>query len=144
MNKKNELGIEYIIDVVCEYFNLDKLLFQSKSRKRELVQPRQIAHYFAKKYTKSSLAYIGKRIGVKDHATVLHSLKTVNGYLGYDKEFIAWVDDIDKILKKKYDEIVLYQISKQEIKETVKDQVFIYLLKNYPVKTRKEKIEVEL
>jgi len=48
------------------------------------VQARQVAMYFSKNLTKSSLATIGSQIGGKDHATVLHACKTVNNLVETD------------------------------------------------------------
>ena len=72
-----EVSIDYIQKVVCDYFDLAIDTMKSKTRKREVVQARQIAMYFAKSMTKSSLATIGMHCGGKDHATVLHAVKTI-------------------------------------------------------------------
>ena len=61
-----------------------------KTRKRQVVQARQIAMYFAKNMTKSSLSSIGAHCG-KDHATVLHACRTVNNLIETDKKFKASV-----------------------------------------------------
>jgi chromosomal replication initiator protein len=71
---------------------------KSKTRKREIVQARQIAMYFAKKMTKSSLANIGLHCGGKDHATVLHACRTVNNLSETDKHFRRYLEDLDKKL----------------------------------------------
>jgi len=94
-----EISIEYIQKVVCEYFNLPLDVINSKTRKREIVQARQLAMFFSKKHTKSSLATIGQHCGNKDHATVLHAVKTVNNLLDTDKKFKSYVDDLDKKIK---------------------------------------------
>lgn len=49
-----------------------------KTRKREIVEPRQIAHYLCSKHVKgANLALIGRCIGKKDHATVMHSRNSI-------------------------------------------------------------------
>jgi chromosomal replication initiator protein len=98
-NTKREISIDYIQKIVCDYFNMPKDVLSSKTRKREIVQARQIAMYFAKSYTKSSLATIGSQIGGKDHATVLHACKTVKNLIDTDKHFKLYIDDIEKKLK---------------------------------------------
>ncbi len=98
-NSKRELSIEYISKVVCDYFNMNVDVLQAKTRKREIVQARQIAMYFSKSLTKYSLASIGAQIGSKDHATVLHACKTVNNLKDTDKNFRQYVEDIEKKLK---------------------------------------------
>lgn len=97
-NIKKEVSIDYIQKVVSDYFNLDVDLLQSKTRKRHIVQARQLAMFFAKKYTKASLQNIGSQIGDRDHATVLHACKTVDNLIETDKQFKKYVDDINKKL----------------------------------------------
>ncbi|MFP4662874.1 MAG: chromosomal replication initiator protein DnaA [Bacteroidales bacterium] len=98
-NTRREVSIDYIQKIVCNYFGMSVDKLNSKTRKREVVQARQIAMYFAKNMTKSSLASIGSSIGGKDHATVLHACKTVNNLIDTDKRFKVYIDDIDKKLK---------------------------------------------
>ena len=95
-NTAREVSIDYIQKMVCDYFDLPIELLKSKTRKREVVQARQIAMYFAKKMTKSSLANIGMHCGGKDHATVLHACKTVNNLIDTDKRFRGYVSDLEK------------------------------------------------
>lgn len=94
-----EISIDYIQKVVCDYFNLPIDVINSKTRKREIVQARQLAMFFAKKHTKSSLATIGLHCGNKDHATVLHACRTINNLVETDKQFRIYVDDLDKKIK---------------------------------------------
>ncbi len=97
-NTKREVSIDYIQKVVSEYFQMDVETLQSKTRKRHIVQARQLAMFFAKKFTKASLASIGSQIGKRDHATVLHACKTVDNLASTDKQFNKFVDDINKKL----------------------------------------------
>ncbi len=98
-NTTREISIDYIQKVVCDYFSLPLETINSKTRKREIVQARQLAMFFSKKHTKSSLATIGLHCGNKDHATVLHACRTVNNLLETDKQFRVYVEEIDKKLK---------------------------------------------
>ncbi|OIO99869.1 MAG: chromosomal replication initiation protein DnaA [Bacteroidetes bacterium CG2_30_33_31] len=98
-NTSREISIDYIQKVVSDYFNIPVDMINSKTRKREIVQARQIAMYFSKKYTKSSLATIGIHCGNKDHATVLHACRTVNNLIDTDKEFRVYVDELEKKIK---------------------------------------------
>ena len=97
-NNKKEVSIEYIQKVVSDYFQMDIQTLQSKTRKRHIVQARQIAMYFAKKFTKASLASIGSQIGRRDHATVLHACKTVDNLSFTDKQFRTYVEDLNQKL----------------------------------------------
>jgi chromosomal replication initiator protein len=95
-NTAREVSIDYIQKVVCDYFDMPIELLKSKTRKREVVQARQIAMYFAKSMTKSSLATIGLHSGGKDHATVLHACRTVNNLIDTDKRFKSYIDELHK------------------------------------------------
>ena len=97
-NTTREISIDYIQKVVCDYFDMPVELIKSKTRKREIVQARQLAMFFAKELTKNSLATIGAHCGNKDHATVLHACRTVNNLSETDKRFKAYVVDIRKKL----------------------------------------------
>ncbi|WP_029037432.1 chromosomal replication initiator protein DnaA [Salinimicrobium xinjiangense] len=97
-NTKREVSIDYIQKIVSEYFQMDVETLQSKTRKRHIVQARQLAMFFAKKFTKASLASIGSQIGKRDHATVLHACKTVDNLASTDKQFNKYVEDINKKL----------------------------------------------
>lgn len=97
-NTKKEVSIEFIQKVISNYFELDVATLQSKTRKRHVVQARQLAMYFAKRMTKASLASIGSQIGRRDHATVLHACKTVDNLVETDKQFRKYLDDITKKL----------------------------------------------
>ncbi|MFI2743436.1 chromosomal replication initiator protein DnaA [Zhouia sp. PK063] len=97
-NTKREISIDYIQKVVSNYFQMDIETLQSKTRKRHIVQARQLAMFFAKKYTKASLASIGSHIGKRDHATVLHACKTVDNLSETDKQFKKYLEDLTKKL----------------------------------------------
>ena len=97
-NTKREVSVDYIQKVVSDYFQMDVDTLQSKTRKRHIVQARQLAMFFAKKLTKASLASIGTQIGQRDHATVLHACKTVDNLSSTDKQFKKYVEDLAKKL----------------------------------------------
>lgn len=91
-----EITIDYIQKVVCDTLDLPVEAIQQTSRKREIVQARQLSMYFAKKITKSSLAVIGMQCGNKDHATVLHACKTIENLRQTDRFIRGLVDDLEK------------------------------------------------
>jgi chromosomal replication initiation ATPase DnaA len=81
------ITLDSIEKSVCDYICITPEELQHKTRKREFVIGRQLCHYLSKKYTKTSLAIIGKRFGNKDHATVLHSNRTISDLIETDKDF---------------------------------------------------------
>jgi chromosomal replication initiator protein len=97
-NINREITVEMIQKVVCEYFNLKPEELKAKTRRREIVQPRQIIMYFAKKYTKASLQVIGAMCGGKDHSTVLHACRNIEDLKDTDRQIRTYIQDIDKKL----------------------------------------------
>jgi chromosomal replication initiator protein len=84
-----------VIDIVCQNFNMLEGEVLSKGKLRQMVMPRQIIHWFLKKYTKMSLAEIGYAAGMKDHATVLHSIRTVQNLCDTNKKYRQKIVSID-------------------------------------------------
>ena len=98
-SSQKELSVDYIQQTVCEYYGLELEILQSKTRKREIVQARQIAMYFSKNLTNSSLSAIGSKIGKKDHATVLHACKTISNLIETDRDIKSQIREIEAQLK---------------------------------------------
>ena len=95
---KSEISIGKVQKTVCEYFNITKETLLSKSRKRQIVQARQIAMFMSRSLVGCSLSTIGAELGGKDHATVLHACNTVSDLMTTDKLFKQYVTDIEKML----------------------------------------------
>lgn len=94
-SSKKEITLDYIKTVVCQAMNVNISSLESKSRKRDIVQARQVAMYFAKSLTKNySLQHIGAHIAGRDHSTVLHSCKAVANLMDTDRKFRSMVDEI--------------------------------------------------
>lgn len=97
--EEKKLSINDIEEIVCTYFDIKPGLIHTASRKREIVQARQVAMYLSKQYTDMSLAQIGSLIGKKNHATVLHACKTVKNQLEVDKNFRQQVEELELKLR---------------------------------------------
>jgi chromosomal replication initiator protein len=95
---KSEISVGKIQEAVCNYFGISDDIFLSKTRKREIVQARQIAMYLSRNLTKTSLSSIGAQLGGKDHATVLHACNQVSDLMDTDRSFRGYVHDIERQL----------------------------------------------
>ncbi|MEL7600969.1 MAG: chromosomal replication initiator protein DnaA [Proteiniphilum sp.] len=96
--ERKRITVQKIQDTVSEFFNIKKELIQSSSRKREIVQARQVTMYFIKKHTELSLSQIGVQVGNRNHATVLHACNTVKNFYEVDKGFRSDIEEIEKLL----------------------------------------------
>ena len=88
------LGVEQIQQIVCEYFKIPEDLVRARTRKREVVQARQVAMYFAKQFTKHSLKTIGLHFGGRDHSTVIHANQSVENQIETDPKFRDVIEEI--------------------------------------------------
>ncbi len=87
-----------ICELVSGQFKVSVKEMQSKSRKKAITIPRQIAMYLARKHTEESLVDIGKTFN-RDHSTVLHSIKVVSSKLVRDTSVNAQLELLSNKVK---------------------------------------------
>jgi chromosomal replication initiator protein len=88
--------IEDIQRVVARHYNVSRSDLLSSRRTANVVRPRQVAMYLSKTLTLRSLPEIGRRFGGRDHTTVLHAVRKIEGLVGAD---MALAEEIE-ILKR--------------------------------------------
>lgn len=98
-NQKKVINIPYIQEVVCEYFGIKREQLLSKTRKREIALPRQLAMYFAKELTNATFTKIGEEMGGKDHSTVMYACDTIRDISKMDKEIKKYLKEISERIK---------------------------------------------
>ena len=96
--EKKNVTIDQIITTTCEYFNVKEEDVFGKSRKANIVTVRQMSMYLASKHTKLTMSKIGIYVGNRDHATVLHGIKTIDGRLKVDKELQRHLEELEEKL----------------------------------------------
>jgi hypothetical protein len=116
-----------VFDMICETIcegegqTMDQL--KSETREQEIVFARQLIMFFAKKMKVGSLSYIGRKFD-KDHATVIHSIKTINNYLDTDKYkrslIISYAEKIGPT-KEIFDKKIQMQIMLKPLQEDVSE-----------------------
>ena len=94
----NPLTVDDILEHVCRHYEVTPNVVKGKSRKHEIVVPRQLSMYLAKKYTNLPISRIGKLIGSRDHSTVLHSINLIEQAINDNKSFAKEVKEIEKAL----------------------------------------------
>jgi len=95
------LTIDDILEKVCHHYQVSQQNIFSKSRKRSLVQVRQVSMYLAQKYTKMPASRIGQLIGNRDHSTVIHSCNAIEQRIKTDKAFSEEISSIENSFKLK-------------------------------------------
>jgi chromosomal replication initiator protein len=92
--RKNKIDLEDIKTTTAAYFNISVIDLMSYKKKRVYSYPRQLAMYLARKHTRLSFKDIGAHFGHKDHSTVVHAIKRVEGSKQRSEKIL---DDIKKI-----------------------------------------------
>ncbi|MDQ0395612.1 chromosomal replication initiator protein DnaA [Labrys monachus] len=90
--------IEDIQRIVAKHYNVSRADILSLRRTATVVKPRQIAMYLAKSLTPRSLPEIGRRFGGRDHTTVLHAVRKIEGLVGRDTGLAEEVDLLRRLL----------------------------------------------
>jgi chromosomal replication initiator protein len=83
--KINNITIESITKIVCDFLGVAENKIRDKTRKKEIVLARQLAMYLSKDLTKSSLKTIGLHFGGRDHSTVIHACNSIENAKGSDE-----------------------------------------------------------
>jgi len=94
-----QVTLDNIIDSVCLICNVTSQDINSKSRKKDITEARQIVMYLAQTLTNMPATRIGRLVGGRDHSTVAHSCKKVKKALVTDKQLNQLIDKIKKEIK---------------------------------------------
>lgn len=97
-SEKKDLTVEQIQKVVADHFKVSENALRAKSRKQEVVLPRQIAMYLSKSLTRASLKTIGLHFGGRDHSTIIHACKSIEHAVATDDMLRGKVEQLEKQL----------------------------------------------
>ncbi len=92
------IKIEDILRLVSRHYGVSKSDILSPRRHRSVVWPRQIGMYLAKQLTTRSLPEIGRRFGDRDHTTVLHAIRKIEGEIGNDTRLKDEIEELKRQL----------------------------------------------
>jgi chromosomal replication initiator protein len=95
--KKKNLSIDMIQKTVAAYYNIPEDMLRAKTRKKEVVEARQICMYLTKEILGSSLKTIGLHFGGRDHSTVIYSCRLVEESIASNPKI---KDDIETMKRK--------------------------------------------
>ncbi len=93
-DRKVNITIDDISKAVCSYLNIAENKLREKTRKKEIVLARQLAMYFSKELTKSSLKTIGLHFGGRDHSTVIHACNSIEEMKNNDNSMRELIEGI--------------------------------------------------
>lgn len=98
--EKRELSPDDILSAVCQHYGIKQKEMASKSRKKNVALPRQLAIYLIHKYAGTPYSQIGQRFGGRDHSTIIHACNQISTRISTDKVFRREVEELESTLKK--------------------------------------------
>ena len=96
---KKSTTLKNIIKAVAEFYDISEKELLERSRKKEIVKPRQVIMYLLREELKSSFPFIGLKIGGRDHTTAIHACEKIKKEIESDQNFS---DEINIIREKLY------------------------------------------
>ncbi len=92
------VSVKYVVSKIAEFYGIDEESIYEKTRRREVVRPRQVIMYILREDFSVSYPTIGNKLGGRDHTTVIHSCEKVKREVGSDSELAKEIQDIRSIL----------------------------------------------
>lgn len=96
---RKTLAVSDVVDKVARYFDIDQSSIYEKTRRKEIVKPRQIIMYILREDFQVSYPAIGKKLGGRDHTTVIHSCEKIKAELKSNSELEEEITQIRMLLK---------------------------------------------
>lgn len=96
---RKTLAVSDVVDKVARYFDVDQSSIYEKTRRKEIVKPRQIIMYILREDFQVSYPAIGKKLGGRDHTTVIHSCEKIKNELKSNTELEEEITQIRMLLK---------------------------------------------
>ncbi|MDD5152533.1 MAG: chromosomal replication initiator protein DnaA [Candidatus Pacebacteria bacterium] len=91
---KKVLSIKEIVKVVCGFYSIEEDHVYEKTRRKEVLKPRQVAMFILREDFNISYPTIGQKLGGRDHTTVMHSYEKIKGALKNDLPLMQEIDQI--------------------------------------------------
>jgi len=100
--RKKGINIKNILQAVAEFYDLDYDSITKRSRRKDIVKPRQIAMYLMRSELRASYPSIGIQFGGRDHTTAIHAYEKISSEIESDEQL---EQDINLIRKKIFDSL---------------------------------------
>jgi len=91
---KKAISFKDVVKIISEYYNIDEKSLHEKTRRKEVVKPRQIIMYIMREDFSSSYPYIGQKLGGRDHTTVIHAYEKIKKNLKKDELLSQEIEQI--------------------------------------------------
>jgi chromosomal replication initiator protein len=92
------VSVKDVVKAVSSFYNIDEANIYNKTRKQEVVRPRQLTMYILREDYNISFPSIGQKLGNRDHTTVMHSCDKIKSELKSNPELINELNQIRSLI----------------------------------------------
>jgi chromosomal replication initiator protein len=96
---KRSISIKEVIKTISDFYDIPEDSIYEKSRRKEVVKPRQVIMYILREDFKISYPTIGEKLGGRDHTTVIHSCEKIKNDIKVDSILSDEISKIKNMLK---------------------------------------------
>ena len=98
IKSKKSVSVNEIVKSICEYYQIEESLIYSKTRRKDVVYPRQVIMYILREEYNISYPSIGDKLGGRDHTTVIHSYEKIKKEIKTNNHLVKEIADLMSIL----------------------------------------------
>lgn len=96
--QQRSISIKDMMRIIADFYNIDEKHLYEKTRRREVVKPRQIAMYILREDMNSSYPYIGQKLGGRDHTTVIHACEKIKNDIKNNENLVREIEQIKSMI----------------------------------------------
>jgi chromosomal replication initiator protein len=98
LKNRRSVSIPEVVKIVTDYYGINESFIYNKTRRKDIIKPRQIIMYILREDFNMSYPTIGDKLGGRDHTTVIHSYEKIKNELKNDSEIIKEIEDLRGML----------------------------------------------
>jgi chromosomal replication initiator protein len=98
IKQKKSLSHKEVVKIIADFYKIEEETIYEKTRKKEIIKPRQIIMYILREDFSISYPSIGEKLGGRDHTTVIHSCEKIKNDLKMDPNLIKEIQEIRSII----------------------------------------------
>lgn len=92
------LSVKEVVKIVAGFYNIEEESLFDKSRRKEVVKPRQVVMFILREFFNVSYSLIGQKLGGRDHTTVIHSCEKIKSGIKTDANLLQELEELKLLL----------------------------------------------
>ena len=95
---KKSVSIKEVVKIIADFYRIEEINIYEKTRRKEIIKPRQVAMYILREDFAISYPSIGQKLGGRDHTTVIHSCEKIKNDIKSDNELVQEIEQLRSML----------------------------------------------